>query len=334
MSADPWMGVELRHLTALAMVATEGSFRGAADRLGYVQSAVSQQIAYLERRVGVRLLERSRGARIVRPTPAGGVLIDHLDEILARIQAARADLAAFQNQDGAPGTVRVGIHEQLGTRLLRAVLREFRERSAGIEIVLTERNSESELFGLVEEGAVDVAFGGLPLEPGPFETCELLDEPCVLLLPAGCVWADSGRPPTLERIAELRMIRHTSWRLMPAIEARFELQGLELDFAYESKCSVTVQTLVSAGLGAAIVPGLTVDPEDLTTQALDLGTVLPWHEVVLYWHRERRYAPAVPGFCEAARVACEAEHFQRSEERPRPLKSVPAPEPLAAPAVG
>lgn len=60
-----WLGVELRHLEALRAVAEEMSFRGAAKRLGFGQSAISQQIALLEQRVGARLVDRVRGAKTV-----------------------------------------------------------------------------------------------------------------------------------------------------------------------------------------------------------------------------------------------------------------------------
>src|SRR5256885_14315151 len=75
MEPDRWLGIELRHLTALEAVAREGSFGRAAKSLGYTQSAVSQQIAALERIVGARLVERPGGPRPVSPTEAGEALL-------------------------------------------------------------------------------------------------------------------------------------------------------------------------------------------------------------------------------------------------------------------
>ena len=63
MEADRWLGLDLRHLVALKAIADEGSFGRAAEKLGYTQSAISQQIATLERIVGLRLIERPGGPR-------------------------------------------------------------------------------------------------------------------------------------------------------------------------------------------------------------------------------------------------------------------------------
>src|SRR5919204_1574616 len=120
---DRWLGIELRHLTALDAVAREGSFSRAASRLGYVQSAISHQIAVLEALVGERLIERSRGTRPLSLTEAGEVLLAHSSGILARIRAAQADIAAIAG--GSSGTLRVGTFPTVSTRILPPLLRHF-----------------------------------------------------------------------------------------------------------------------------------------------------------------------------------------------------------------
>src|ERR1700732_1063746 len=98
---DQWLGVELRHLAALEAVAQEESFGRAARRLGYTQSAVSQQIAQLEKVVGAKLVERPGGPRAVSLTDAGRLLLRHADAIVARLAAAQAVTAA--RHGGATG---------------------------------------------------------------------------------------------------------------------------------------------------------------------------------------------------------------------------------------
>src|SRR6476660_2394442 len=111
---DSWLGVELRHLAALDALETEGSFGRAALKLGYTQSAVSQQIATLERIVGEKLVERPGGPRPVALTEAGRLLLRHARVIVARLQAAQADLRALR--EGEVGTLRVGTFQSVGAR--------------------------------------------------------------------------------------------------------------------------------------------------------------------------------------------------------------------------
>src|SRR3974390_2231906 len=123
MSANDWLGIELRHFAALEAVARTGSFGRAARELGYTQSAVSQQIGQLERIVGQRLFDRPGGPRAVQPTEAGLLLLGHADAIVARIDAARADMAALA--EGEAGTLRVGIFQSVGAPLPPPLLRRF-----------------------------------------------------------------------------------------------------------------------------------------------------------------------------------------------------------------
>src|SRR5919199_5685670 len=90
--------LNVERLRVLREVGTRGSFSEAADVLSFTQSAVSQAIATLEAETGVKLIERAR--RGARPTAAGAVLIDHTETILARLDAAEADIAAIAGLRG------------------------------------------------------------------------------------------------------------------------------------------------------------------------------------------------------------------------------------------
>jgi|SRR5579884_93094 len=87
--------LELRHLLALQAIAETGSFWEAAERLGCSQSALSQQISSVEKILEVRLVERSRGKRVVSVTEGGGLLLKHAEVIVARLRAVHADFTAF-----------------------------------------------------------------------------------------------------------------------------------------------------------------------------------------------------------------------------------------------
>jgi len=195
MKFDQWLGIELRHLAALQAVAEEGTFRGAATRLGYTQSAISQQIATLEKIVGTKLVERPGGPRAVYLTEAGRLLLRHSDAIIARLQAAQADMAAMV--DGGAGTLRVGTFQSAGARILPEVVRRFKEAWPSVEVRLIESASDPELLEYVECGDLDLSFVMPPLPDGPFEMTELMRDPWVLLVPADSPLADRDGPISL-----------------------------------------------------------------------------------------------------------------------------------------
>src|SRR3954463_16257271 len=95
MAGEWWSGIELRHLVALRAVAQEGSFRRAALRLGYVQSAISHQIAALESLTGKRLIDRSRGTRPIALTAAGVIPLPPAVAVIAGVRVAQGELAAL-----------------------------------------------------------------------------------------------------------------------------------------------------------------------------------------------------------------------------------------------
>src|SRR5215207_3522732 len=176
------LGVEVRHLAALQAVATSGSFARAARELGYTQSAISLQVAALERAAGTRLLERPTGRRPVVPTAAGERILRHARRLVAQLDAAEADLEALAA--GTAGTLRVGTFQSISVRVLPAVVSDFRAARPDVDIGLSELGYDDELLALLERGRLDLAFTVFPAQ-GPFEQVELLRDPHVLIVPEG-----------------------------------------------------------------------------------------------------------------------------------------------------
>ncbi len=296
MEPDRWLGVELRHFLALEAVARAGSFGKAASALGYTQSAVSQQIATLERIVGQRLVERPGGPKAVSLTEAGKLLLTHAEAIAARVAAAQADLTALS--EGEAGTLRVGVFQSVGQRILPEVMRRFLRAWPQVKVTLTESANDVELLELVERGDLDLTFSDLPLVEGPFASVELLRDPYVLVVPSDSSLADS--PPSMREIAELDLIGHKHCRTLTHLETTFRRP---LRFVFRSDHNQTVQALVASGVGSALVPRLTMDPEDESTILIDLPKVPP-RVIAFAWHRDRYRTPAARAFVETAQEVC------------------------------
>jgi DNA-binding transcriptional LysR family regulator len=296
MSANEWLGVEMRHFAALEAVARTGSFGRAARELGYTQSAVSQQMAQLERIVGQRLFHRPGGPRRVEPTEAGLLLLRHADAIVAQIDAARADMAALA--EGEAGTLRVGIYQSVGARLLPALVRRFRAQWPRVGVRVREESAAQDLLRLLEHGELDLTFAELPVREGPFEWAELLQDPYVLLVSARSEeLASLDAAPPLREVAKLPLIGRRS-----TDEPERFLAGRvpELNVVFRTDDNGTLGALVAEGLGAAIEPRLVVDPRDRAVKMLPFGSRIPPRTLVLAWHRDRYRSQAAQAFVELA----------------------------------
>jgi DNA-binding transcriptional LysR family regulator len=108
--------------------------------------------------------------------------------------------------------------------------------------------------------------------------------------------------------------------VLPRVEAELRAQGAEPNFVFRSDIIVTVQALVAAGVGSAIVPRLAVDESDPRTAVVQLGAEMPVQPrvIALFWHRDRYRSPAALGFVEAAHEVC-AEIRAEWEGSVRPL---------------
>ncbi len=288
--------LSLRQLLSFRAVADEGTFHGAADSLDYTQSAVSQHVMALEAALGVRLFDRSRGRRTVVLTEAGALLLKHVVTITDRLQAARADLLAYAA--GETGTLRVGVYQSVGTRILPAIIGRFGEAWPNVEVRLSEANSDQGPLDLIGSGALDLAFGVLPIPDGQFEAVELLSDPFVLVTAAGSPLAGTTGMPTIQLIGAQRLIGFRSCRSTRWVEEHLRAQGEEPNFVFRSEDNGTVQAMAGAGLGTALVPLLAVDVSD--PSIVVLPTDLPPRRIALLWHRDRYRSPAARAFVDIA----------------------------------
>lgn len=298
-TTDTWVGLELRHLVALGAVARTGTFGRAATELGYTQSAVSQQIAALERIVGERVVDRPTGGRAASLTESGETLLSHAAAIMARLAAARSDIAALRAGDA--GRLRVGTYQSLGVRLLPAVMGRFLRDWPAVAVGLSEPHTDAELFGQLEGGEIDLAFCSLPLPAGPFAALELLRDPYILLVPSDGPLA-SREELSLDDLGTTAIVGcdASGARLEDALRAG----GHSVEFAFRSDNNATLQSLVAAGYGAALIPFLAVTPGDEErVTVVRLASPVPPRRLAVAWHRDRHRSVAARAFVDLAREA-------------------------------
>jgi DNA-binding transcriptional LysR family regulator len=299
---DRWVGVELRHLAAFRAVAEEASFNRAAARLGYTQSAVSQQIAALERILGERLFERLKGASGVSLTEAGKVLVRHTRNLGALLASAQADMEAFSA--GALGSLRVGAFQTPGARILPEILREFFVVSPGTEVRLRESVTDHGLLDELEEGELDLAFAALPVRDGPFVVTPLVEDPFLLVTrTAPPVGADGFLAPARHRVS-LALVTFASCPAAEAAIAYLRGLGYEPDLRLRSDHNETLQRAASLGLGAALVSRLSFVSDGEGLRRVALPPEAPTREIVLVSRSDRELAPAAEIFSELAKRVC------------------------------
>src|SRR3954468_4615625 len=181
--------LDVRRMRVLREVAAQGSFSAAAEALSFTQSAVSQQVAALEREAGTKLVER--GARGIRLTAAGHALVSHADAILARLDDAEQELAAIAGLKG--GRLRTAAFQSAGATLVPKALGEFHRRHRDVELSASTAEL-TEARELLRSGDIDVAivmdFEAQPLLYPDLDTEHLLNDQYFVALPSEHPLAD------------------------------------------------------------------------------------------------------------------------------------------------
>lgn len=249
--------LDVRRMRVLREVAARGSFSAAAEALAYTQSAVSQQIAALEREAGTRLVDRS--ARGVSLTDAGRALVLHADAILARLADAEAELDAIAGLRG--GRLRLTTFATAGSTIVPKAIVTFRHRHPGVELVLGPEEPQDGL-ALLKAGDADIALTiattfDTPARDDEIDYVHLLDDPMYLILAADHPLADRSRI-RLADLADDDWILGSTNRCPDAriLVNSCQQAGFEPRISFHSDDYLAIQGFVAAGFGVSFIPDL------------------------------------------------------------------------------
>jgi DNA-binding transcriptional LysR family regulator len=266
--------LDVRRMRVLREVALCGSFSAAAESLSFTQSAISQQIAALEREAGAVLVERS--ARGVRLTEAGEAVVRHADGILGRLAEAEAELEAIAGLRG--GRLRMAAFESAAATIMPVAIAEFAKAHPAVELSMTLVEPEAAVAAL-KAGDLELAitFGaGKPedrLGDG-VQHHHLLEDPMYLVLP-------SDHPLARKRGVRLADVADEPWiggapdcecnRMISQACLRF---GFDPRIAFETDDYAAVQGFVAAGVGVSLIAelGLRSVREDIVVRPLGRDT--------------------------------------------------------------
>ena len=246
--------LDVRRLRVLHAVSAYGSVTAAAAALGYSAPAVSQQLAALEREVGMTLTERA--GRGVELTPAAHILVGHTDALLARLDAAEADLAALRDQ--IAGRVALAAFPSAAASLVPAAWAALADSAPQVRLDLTEMEPEESLPAVLRnetDVAVAHEYDLLPRPLDPlFERRDLLDDPVVLAIPPD--YPADGPVPLATLAGQPFLAPRQGTSCAEMIQRACARAGFVPRVVARASDFQVLLSLVAAGAGVTLVPGL------------------------------------------------------------------------------
>jgi DNA-binding transcriptional LysR family regulator len=285
--------MNLRQLRYLVALADERHFTRAAAREHVAQPALSQQIRRLEAELGMALVERT--TRKVAMTQAGELLVSRARRALAELDAAQAELQSLAGVQA--GRLSIGALHTMGPVDVSLLLATFHERYPAVDLTVREQSSE-ELAAMLRDDEIDLAFlsvteriqhRGLALRP-------LVSEEIVVVLPADHELAASGRLRLRELSRESFISFREGARLRELLDSAAARAGFAPRIALESNESRRIRSLVSRGLGVAILPRSDAAGPGAEVAVCDLVEPSLRRDITLASRAERRPSPAAEAF--------------------------------------
>jgi DNA-binding transcriptional LysR family regulator len=288
--------LDVRRMRVLREVAVRGSFSAAAEALSFTQSAVSQQIAALEREAGTTLVQRS--ARGVRLTEAGEAVVRHAEAIMARLAEAEAELEAIAGLKG--GRLRMASFESAGSTLMPPAIAAFRGKHPAVELSLSLSEPE-DCIPLLRSGELDLAIvfesAGGSAGDG-VERVHLIEDPMYLALPPDHPLAHRRRIRLADLAGEPWVAGSAGCECNRLIAHACALAGYQPRIAFETDDYSAMQGFVAAGVGVSLIAelGLTTVRDDIVVR--DLGRDTPVRQIYAATLADGYRAPATQAMLE------------------------------------
>jgi DNA-binding transcriptional LysR family regulator len=302
--------LDVRRMRVLREVAVKGSFSAAAESLSFTQSAISQQIAALEREAGTTLVQRS--ARGVRLTDAGEAVVRHTEAIMARLAEAEAELEAIAGLRG--GRLRMAAFESAGATLMPLAIAAFRQQHPAVELSMSMSEPE-DCVPLLRSGELDL---GIVFEPAVtqaddgIERVHLLEDPMYLVLPRDHPLANRRRVRLADLAGEAWIGGQPDCECNRLISRACAVAGYEPRIAFETDDYTAMQGFVAAGVGVSLIAelGLTSVRDDIVVR--DLGRDTPVRQIFAATLADGYRSPATQAMVEILRDVASRYESRRS----------------------
>ncbi|GCD94588.1 LysR family transcriptional regulator [Embleya hyalina] len=293
--------IDVRRMQTLRAVVTSGSVTAAARNLGYTPSAVSQQIAALEKEVGIALLERV--GRGVRPTEAGRLLTECAVVVGAHL--ARAETALAELRAGRGGRITIHYFASVGALLVAPALAALRREHPGVQVEL--RLSEPlDPLAEVRDGRADAALVVWPADRpvgDDLRLVHLLDVRYRAVLPPGHRLAAKPVLDLIDLADEPWVASESPGPCLDVLLDACGAAGFGPDFVVESRDYATAQGFAAAGLGIALVPESALDARPSATAVRELRNPEPVRRIHVAVRRSAPPQPAMDAFLAGLRAA-------------------------------
>ena len=296
--------LDVRRMRVLREVALRGSFSAAADSLSFTQSAVSQQIAALEREAGAVLVERS--ARGVRLTDAGKAVVRHAEGILARLAEAESELEAIAGLRG--GRLRTAAFESVAETIMPVAVAQFAQQHPGVELSMAMMEPEDSLVAL-RAGEIDLAVTVGSGAPGDrdgegVQHHHLLEDPMYLVLP-------QRHPLARKRGLRLADVADEPWiggepncECNRMIIDACNRHGFHPRIAFETDDYGAQQGFIAAGVGVSLLPDLALISVRDDVVIRSLGAKPPFRRILAGTLKDGFCAPATQAMLEILVDVC------------------------------